>query len=145
MIIITPELQKDYDADGQPILGDRALTLRESETAGIGRDDIGVYDPDHLNSEITYTVTQLVYEGSAATSELTLQINTGTASEPQWTGLNKDGTFTLEDLIGGSIRVIHDGTNPDGEADQYDFKFTVRDADGGELGEQTVTLTVTAE
>ena len=143
VIVITPELQKDYAADGQPALGDLMVTLREGETAVIGRGDIGVYDLDHTDEDIIYTITQLVFEGSAVSSELKLQINTGTALEPEWMDLGQVESFDLSDVTGGRIRVIHNGANPHGDTDQYDFKFTVQDADGGALDEQTVTLTVT--
>ncbi|MGE4292628.1 MAG: cadherin-like domain-containing protein [Desulfovibrio sp.] len=91
---------------------------------------VGDADPD---ATVTLTLLTLPQYG-------TLEFYNGSSWVAATTGL----TFTKADLAAGSLRYVHDGTEPTGAAASTSFTVDMADGRGSTLSSQTVTLNIQA-
>ena len=91
--------------------------------------DLGVYDPDSTNAQVTYGIETLP---AAAQGKLQTEIS------GVWTDAASATLFTLADLVAGKVRFVHSGATPAEITFTYKFKDNV----GNFSAAQEVTINV---
>ena len=137
----------DYEHDfvsGTDVIGDFDIEARDNDAATSSRilaeggiyvlraDDFAVYDPDTLPADVTYnTLTRTGLNNG----EVVVQLLVGET----WTTLaTNTTTYTLDDVLNGRVRLVHDGQTP---TIGLTFGFGVTDDDGA-VGSGNVTINV---
>ncbi|MHA7830196.1 MAG: T9SS type B sorting domain-containing protein [Flagellimonas sp.] len=110
------------------------LTLNEGTTELIDSGKLNATDAETGGgTDITFTITSAVSHGI-----LFIDSNPSTVFEPGDVELVENATFTIDDVNNDRLRYTN--TVADQNADSFEFK--VSDPDGGELTDQTFTITI---
>ena len=133
---------KDYIAKGgeeaNPF-GDNVVersNIAEGGTYILTALDMGVFDSDDNDDDVTFTLTELPQADGM--SELTVQFQ-GTAGDTNsWADVSAGDTLTLEALKAGRLRVVHNGKEP--SETPFELKYTFADDESADSAEVTVTI-----
>ena len=168
----TTPYARDYAKNGRDYpLGDNRVVMNEGGVYVLTLADIGVYDPDHADDEVTYQIFNLdrmrldLTDNGEDSSDLTMQsefestefqafveldINTDSAQPPNWVALREQGEgtgqeFTLEDVRDGKVRVRHIESAEqfrDGSPEDLFFSYRFKDAATDDYSGNGVSLRI---
>jgi hypothetical protein len=124
------------DNDTQPSIStNTGLTVAEGATAVIDQSQLAVTDGEQLSAELTYTLTQVVQNGT-----LFLDGNGNSSYDAATdTALSLNSNFTQADIDANNLYYRHAGS----ETLSDSFGFTVSDGNGGSLDVQAFAITIT--